>query len=52
MDNIIILNPDEKARLDYEQSWKDLMSFEDYLSVLAQRKSYEANAKGYETTVR
>jgi len=48
----IILNPDDKNRLDYEHFWKDLVSFQDYLSILAQRETYEANAKGYETTVR
>ncbi len=45
----IILNPEEAQKLDYEQNWKDLVSFEDYLSIKAQQKVYESNQKGYET---
>lgn len=44
----IILNPEEAQRLDYEQNWKDLTTFEGYLSILAQRAVFESNAKGYE----
>ena len=45
----IILNPEEHLRLDYEYNWKDLVSFEDYLNILAQKAQYNSNIKGYET---
>jgi hypothetical protein len=44
----IIINKEEAQRLDYEHNWKDLVSFEGYLSILAQRAVYESNQKGYE----
>ena len=44
----IILNPEEALKQDYEQNWKDLVSFEDYLSIKAQQKVFESNQKGYE----
>jgi len=44
----IILNPKEAKLLDYEQNYKDLMSFEGYLSMLEQIESFKANQKGYE----
>jgi hypothetical protein len=45
----IVLNPEEAQRLDYyEHYWKDLMSFEDYLSMKAQQTVFESNEKGYE----
>jgi hypothetical protein len=45
---IIILNPEEAQRLDYENNWKDLISFESYLSIKDQQAVFESNAKGYE----
>lgn len=48
----ILLNPEEAAQLDYEQNWKELVSFEDYLSIKAQQAVYESNAKGYESAIR
>lgn len=45
---IIVLNPEETQRLDYEQNWKDLVSFEDYLSIKAQQQVFESNEKGYQ----
>jgi len=44
----IILNPKETQRLDYEANWKDLVSFEDYISIKAQQAVFESNQKGYE----
>jgi hypothetical protein len=44
----IVLNPEEAQRLDYEQKWKDLISFEDYLSIKAQQQVFESNEKGYQ----
>lgn len=46
--NIINLNPEEAQRLDYEDNWKDLVTFEDYLSILSQKRVFESNIKGYE----
>jgi len=48
MKKIIILNPEETLRLDYEYNWKDLVTFEDYLSIKAQQEVFESNQKGYE----
>ena len=47
----IILNPEEAQKLDYEQNWKDLVSFEDYLAIKAQQAVFESNQKGYESNV-
>lgn len=47
----IILNPEEANRLDYEHNWKDLVSFEDYLSIKAQKAAFDKNQKGYESNV-
>lgn len=47
----IALNLKEAQRLDYEHNWKELVSFEDYLSIKAQQKVYESNQKGYESNV-
>jgi len=44
----IVLNPEEAQRLDYEHNWKDLISFEDYLSIKAQQTVFESNEKGYQ----
>jgi len=44
----IILNPEEAQKLDYEQNWKHLVSFEDYLSIKAQQAVFESNEKGYQ----
>jgi hypothetical protein len=44
----IILNLEEAQRLDYEQNWKDLTTFEGYLSIKAQQKVFESNEKGYQ----
>jgi hypothetical protein len=44
----IILNPEEAKRLDYEAYWKDLVSFEDYLSIKAQQAVFESNERGYQ----
>jgi hypothetical protein len=44
----IILNPEEAQRLDYEQNWKDLTTFEGYLSIMDERAAYKNNAKSYE----
>lgn len=46
--NIITLNQEEAQRLDYEHNWKDLVTFEDYLSILSQKRAFEGNIKGYE----
>lgn len=48
----IILNPDEALKLEYEQNWEDLISFEHFLSIKAQQAVFESNAKGYETVIR
>ena len=45
---IIVLNPEEALRLEYEHKWSDLVTYEDYLSIIAQRESYSANVAGYE----
>ncbi|MEI6533623.1 MAG: hypothetical protein WCO06_07365 [Candidatus Roizmanbacteria bacterium] len=45
---IIVLNPEEAERLDYEYNWKSLVSFEDYLSIKAQQAVFESNEKGYQ----
>jgi hypothetical protein len=45
---IIVLNPEEAQRLDYEHNWKSLVSFEDYLSIKAQQAVFESNEKGYQ----
>ena len=45
----IILNPEETLRLDYEHNWKDLVRFEDYLSIINQRKQFRLNERGIET---
>lgn len=47
----IVLNPEEAQKLDYEQNWKDLVTFEGYLSIKAQQKVFESNQKGYESNV-
>jgi hypothetical protein len=44
----IILNPEEALVLDYTRNWKDLVSFEDYLSIKNQQTVFESNIKGYE----
>jgi len=44
----IILNPHDTQRLDYEYNWKNLVAFEDYLSIKAQQEAFESNQKGYE----
>jgi hypothetical protein len=44
----LVLNPEEAQRLDYEQNWKDLITFEDYLSIKAQQQVFESNEKGYQ----
>lgn len=44
----IILNSEEALKQEYEQNWKDLVSFKDYLSIKAQQKVFESNQKGYE----
>lgn len=46
--NNIILNPDETLKLEYEQNWEDLMSFEHFLSIKAQQAVFESNEKGYQ----
>lgn len=45
----IVLNPEESDRLDYEHNWKDLVSFEGYLSIKAQKAVFDSNHKGYES---
>ena len=50
MSQVIILNPEEKLRLDYEQKWKGLVSYDNYLSIIAQTESYLANQRGYEAS--
>lgn len=49
-DKVIILNPEEAAKLDYELNWSDRVSFEDYLSIKAQQAVFESNEKGYESS--
>ena len=44
----IILNPEEAQRLDYEHNWKDLVTFDNYLSIKAQQAVFESNEKGYQ----
>ncbi len=48
----IVLNPEEALRLEYEYNWKELVSYEDFLSIKAQRETYDSNATGYERVVR
>lgn len=48
MSKVIILNPEEKLRLDYQYNWENLVTYADYLSIIAQRKSYLNNESGYE----
>jgi hypothetical protein len=45
---IIVLNPDEADRLDYEHNWKKLISFDDYISIKIQKATFENNEKGYQ----
>jgi hypothetical protein len=47
---VIVLNPEQAQRLDYEQNWKDLVTYEDYLSIKAQQKVFESNEKGYQVS--
>jgi hypothetical protein len=44
----IELNPEEAQRLDYEQNWKDLVTYEGYLSIKSQQALFESNEKGYQ----
>jgi hypothetical protein len=46
----MVLNPEEAQRLDYEQNWRDLVSFDDYLSIKAQQAVFESNEKGYQVS--
>lgn len=48
MKQIIVLNPEEMLRLDYEHKWKDLMTYASYLDMIAQRESFLRNQEGYE----
>ena len=50
MTQVIVLNPEEKLRLDYEYNWKDLVSYADYLKIITQRKSFLCNELGYEAS--
>jgi hypothetical protein len=50
MSRVIVLNPEEKLRLDYEHNWKDLVTYADYLNIIAQTESYLSNALGYEAS--
>lgn len=50
MSEVIVLNPEEKLHLDYEHKWKGLVSYDNYLSIIAQTESYLANQKGYEAS--
>ena len=50
MPKVIILNPEEKLRLDYEHNWKDLVTYADYLNIIAQRELFLSNELGYETS--
>jgi hypothetical protein len=47
---VVVLNPEEAQRLDYEQNWKDLVTYEDYLSIKAQQKVFESNENGYQVS--
>lgn len=44
----IIINPEEALQVEYEQYWKDLVSFPDFLSIKAQKEIFESNEKGYQ----
>ena len=44
----ICLNPEEVSKLDYEHNWKDLVSYDDYLSIKAQQATFESNERGYQ----
>jgi len=50
--NLIILNPEEASKLasylDYETNWKDLVTYERYLSIKVQQYAFEKMQKGYE----
>lgn len=48
MSRIIVLNPSVALQLEYEEKWKDLVSFDSFLSIKAQREVFESNEKGYE----
>lgn len=50
MPQVIVLNPEEKLRLDYEHNWKDLVTYADYLNIIAQRESFLCNELGYEAS--
>jgi hypothetical protein len=50
MSRVIVLNPEEKLRLDYEHNWKNLVTYEDYLDIIAQRESFLCNELGYEAS--
>lgn len=50
MSQVIVLNPEEKLRLDYEHNWKDLVTYADYLNIIAQRESFFRNELGYEAS--
>lgn len=45
MENI---TTEETLKADYNHNWKDLVSYEGYLSIKAQQATFESNAKGYE----
>ena len=44
----IDITPEEKLKLEYEQEWKGLVSYKDFLSIVAQQQQYDSNSKGYE----
>ncbi len=48
----ITITTDQTIKLDYEKNWKDLVTYEDYLSILEQQAAYDNNAVGYETYAR
>lgn len=50
MSKVIVLNPEEKLRLDYEHNWKDLVTYADYLNIIAQRELFLCNELGYEAS--
>ena len=50
MSQVIVLNPEEKLRLDYEHNWKNLVTYADYLDIIAQRESFLRNELGYEAS--
>lgn len=50
MSKVIVLNPEEKLRLDYEHNWKNLVTYADYLNIIAQRESFLCNELGYEAS--